>query len=114
MTKRLEALFLSSVILLAATLVCGAEPQGAMSFTVSMEQPTTHYYHVVFKCEGLKGETQDFKMPADKIRVLFSRGDAVREIEVVLGKRPERRFSIKPLASPTPLQAEILKSWLGE
>jgi len=36
----------------------------AMSITVSMEQPTTHYYHVDIRIDGLKGETQDFKMPA--------------------------------------------------
>ena len=36
----------------------------AMSITVSMERPTTHYYHLVFRVDGLKGETQDFKMPA--------------------------------------------------
>jgi len=54
------------------------------------------------------------KKPADKIRVLISRGDAVREVEVVLGKRQDRSFTIKPVASPTPLQAQILKSWLGE
>lgn len=36
----------------------------AMSITVSMERPTAHYYHVVFRADGLKGETQDFKMPA--------------------------------------------------
>jgi predicted metalloprotease with PDZ domain len=35
-----------------------------MAFTVSMEQPRTHLYHVAFRCEGLKGATQDFKMPA--------------------------------------------------
>ncbi len=36
----------------------------AMSITLSMARPTTHYYHVVFRVDGLKGETQDFKMPA--------------------------------------------------
>jgi len=36
----------------------------AMAITVSMERPTTHYYHLVFRADGLKGETQDFKMPA--------------------------------------------------
>ena len=35
----------------------------ALSVTVSMERPTTHYYHVVFRTDGLKGESQDFKMP---------------------------------------------------
>lgn len=34
-----------------------------MAFTVSMEQPSTHTYHVVFRCEGLRGATQDFRMP---------------------------------------------------
>ncbi|MCJ7488499.1 MAG: hypothetical protein MUQ25_20350, partial [Candidatus Aminicenantes bacterium] len=36
----------------------------AMAVTVSMERPTTHYYRVVFRADGLKGEIQDFKMPA--------------------------------------------------
>jgi predicted metalloprotease with PDZ domain len=34
-----------------------------MAFTVSMDQPNTHYYQVEFRCDGLKGEAQDFKMP---------------------------------------------------
>jgi len=36
----------------------------AMAFTVSMPKPETHIFHVVFRCDGLKGETQDFVMPA--------------------------------------------------
>jgi predicted metalloprotease with PDZ domain len=32
-------------------------------FTVSMEQPATHYFHVELKCDNLKGTTTDFKMP---------------------------------------------------
>ncbi len=35
-----------------------------MEFTVSMEQPASHLYHVVLHCEGVKGTSQDFKMPA--------------------------------------------------
>jgi predicted metalloprotease with PDZ domain len=34
------------------------------SFTVSMPQPANHTFHVVMRCDGLTGETQDFKMPA--------------------------------------------------
>ncbi len=34
-----------------------------LAFTVSMDQPATHIYHVVFRCEGLTGPTHDFKMP---------------------------------------------------
>jgi len=40
----------------------GAGP--SISITVSMDQPTSHYYHVVLRAEGLTGETQDLKMPA--------------------------------------------------
>ena len=34
-----------------------------MAFIVSLPQPATHTYHVTFRCEGLKGELQDFKLP---------------------------------------------------
>jgi predicted metalloprotease with PDZ domain len=39
-------------------------PEGSIAFTVSMERPSTHYYHVVLRCTGLKGQSQDVKMPA--------------------------------------------------
>lgn len=39
-------------------------PEGAMAITLDMEKPATHYYHVVFRVEGLKGDAQDFKLPA--------------------------------------------------
>ncbi|HLJ46757.1 MAG TPA: PDZ domain-containing protein [Bryobacteraceae bacterium] len=32
-------------------------------FTVSMDRPADHYYHVQLRCDGLNGDTQDFKMP---------------------------------------------------
>ncbi|HML15385.1 MAG TPA: PDZ domain-containing protein [Bryobacteraceae bacterium] len=32
-------------------------------FTVFMDPPVDHYYHVELRCEGLHGATQDFKMP---------------------------------------------------
>jgi len=41
-----------------------SQQAGTMAFTVSMEEPNTHYYHIVFNCEGIKGDTIDFKMPA--------------------------------------------------
>jgi predicted metalloprotease with PDZ domain len=34
-----------------------------MAFTVSMDQPNRHYYRVQFRCDGLRGDAQDFKMP---------------------------------------------------
>ena len=35
-----------------------------MSYSVSMENAATHYYHVVLHCKKIAGETQDFKMCA--------------------------------------------------
>jgi len=52
------------VFLIVASCVFGKNPGPTMAFTVSMDQPNTHYYHVVLSCQGMKGETQDFKMPA--------------------------------------------------
>ena len=60
--SRMILLLIASLAL--ASLAAAARPEGTMTFAVSMEQPTTHYFHVVFRCEGLKGETQDFKMPS--------------------------------------------------
>jgi len=57
-------ILLLTTSLALASLAVAARPEGTMTFAVSMKQPTTHYYHVVFRCEGLKGETQDFKMPS--------------------------------------------------
>jgi hypothetical protein len=59
-----QAIVVSTAVLVAASSALGNEPTGTMAITLSMEQPSAHYYHVVFRCEGLVGETQDFKMPA--------------------------------------------------
>lgn len=34
-----------------------------MAFTVTMPRPADHIFHVTFRCQGLKGDMQDFKMP---------------------------------------------------
>ncbi len=63
MTRRLKVLALVVVLFaVAAPGFCG-QTGGPMGFTVSMERPSMHYFHVVFRCEGLKGETLDFKLP---------------------------------------------------
>jgi predicted metalloprotease with PDZ domain len=49
--------------LVAASFAFGQKPEGTMAFTVFIEQPSAHMYHVVFRCDKLKGATQDFKMP---------------------------------------------------
>jgi len=38
-------------------------PQGKISFTVSMENPASHSFHVEMKCEGIKKDTLSLKMP---------------------------------------------------
>src|SRR5262245_34548916 len=40
------------------------QPQGAMSYTVAMPQPSNHMFRVSLRVDGLKGEFHDFKMPA--------------------------------------------------
>ncbi|MBN1360732.1 MAG: M61 family metallopeptidase [Sedimentisphaerales bacterium] len=57
-------LVLCALLLGACPPVFGRDRDGTLAFAVSMERPSTHYYHVVLRCEGLKGATQDFKMPA--------------------------------------------------
>jgi predicted metalloprotease with PDZ domain len=54
------------------------------------------------------------KKPGDKVKVLASRRGTVRELEAVLGKKPERSFAMRLRPNPTPLQSAILKDWLGE
>ncbi len=70
-TRTRQAAVFSAVVLVAgllclspaATLAQARTPAPSMSVTVSMERPTAHYYHVVFRASGLKGGSQDFKMP---------------------------------------------------
>lgn len=54
-------LAVSGTALAGAPAARAAAP--ALAVTVSMERPTTHYYRVVVRADGLAGETQDFKMP---------------------------------------------------
>ena len=64
MRPRLRLTAVAIAVLFVASAALAQPPAVTMAFTVSMERPTTHYFHVVFRCEGLKGPTQDFKMPA--------------------------------------------------
>ncbi len=56
--------FILSLTIAAGPSLAGqATAAPALTFTVSMARPASHYYHVVIRAEGLKGETQDLKMP---------------------------------------------------
>ncbi len=59
----LASLILGLAIAAAPAAARPAPTAPSLSFTVSMDRPASHYYHVVFRAEGLKGETQDLKMP---------------------------------------------------
>jgi predicted metalloprotease with PDZ domain len=59
-------------------------------------------------------EMLNSRKAGDKVRVLISRRNAIRDVEIVLGKKTERSFRIKPLANPNPLQAAILKDLFRE
>ena len=63
MKVRTRALLLGLVSFLF--VFCGPPLQAerTMAFTVSMEDPHTHYYHVSLRCEGFTEETQNFKLP---------------------------------------------------
>ncbi len=52
--------------------------------------------------------------PGEKVKLLIARRNKIKEIEVVLAAKKERPFPIKPMAQPGKLEAEILRSWLGE
>lgn len=41
-----------------------AQKKSSMAFHVSMPEPASHYYHVVFTCSGIPAEKLDLKMPA--------------------------------------------------
>jgi predicted metalloprotease with PDZ domain len=64
MRNRSRLSVLCTAFLLAVTFAYAQKPQGLMAFTVSMEQPGTRIYRVALRCEGLRGATQEFKMPA--------------------------------------------------
>lgn len=50
---------LLAILVLAVPLAAGR-----MAFTLSMPRAADHLVHVAFRCEGLRGPVQDFRMPA--------------------------------------------------
>lgn len=50
-------------LLLQTVFVYGQKGNGTISFTISMENPSKHYFHVEMQCNGIKKETLNLKMP---------------------------------------------------
>lgn len=64
-----RAAMLAAVLLWAAALdaprLQAAPASGpVLRYSVSMERPHLHYFHVVLRCEGLPGREAEFRMPA--------------------------------------------------
>lgn len=57
------ALIVPVSIILAAGFFSAHSQESRMSYTVSMDQPATHYYKVEFRYEGIAAESVDLKMP---------------------------------------------------
>jgi predicted metalloprotease with PDZ domain len=62
-------LFSLSLVLLPSSSLAGtvqAAPVAGerISLTVSMDQPSTHYFHVVLRVDGIRSDTLDVKLPA--------------------------------------------------
>jgi predicted metalloprotease with PDZ domain len=62
--KRIRAVSIASILVLLATIAFSRQPAGTVAFTLSMEQPNSHLYHVNLRCDGIAKGTQDFKLPA--------------------------------------------------
>jgi predicted metalloprotease with PDZ domain len=60
-TRRLVAAWWF-VVVLAASAAADAAP-ATFAFTVSTPDPASHQYHVRLRCDGLPGETAEFRMP---------------------------------------------------
>ena len=52
--------------------------------------------------------------PGDKIKIVYSGADGIKEKEITLGRKKERNFAITQVSNPDPLQSSIFKSWSGE
>ncbi|MDH4271837.1 MAG: M61 family peptidase, partial [Candidatus Aminicenantes bacterium] len=61
--EKTALIFIAISIIVLSGLGQAQAAEASMSITISMDRPTTHYYHVVFRVDGLTGETQDFKLP---------------------------------------------------
>jgi predicted metalloprotease with PDZ domain len=62
--KIIRLLILPYILLLLSATLYGQQEKSAMSFIVSMDQPSHHYFHIEFCCKGISEQTLDFKMPA--------------------------------------------------
>lgn len=56
-------LFLPVLVSLFSVPFCTTAQKSSLNYTVSMENPEWHYFHVELNCTGIKKDSIDFKMP---------------------------------------------------
>lgn len=61
---RFFTVMITMALVLCTALTTRAQVTGNITFMVSAEQPSTHYYHVTMTCTGVKGATLEVKLPA--------------------------------------------------
>ncbi len=54
------------------------------------------------------------KKPGDRIKVQLRRGDARRDVEIVLGKNKKYTYRIQPIDNPDPQRSQISQDWLRD
>ena len=64
MLQTARLFFFLLLFFLSAVHVTAQKMKGTMSFTVSMDNPSKHYYHVILRCEEIKENSLLLKMPA--------------------------------------------------
>jgi hypothetical protein len=62
--RSLPFLLVILTIGVAAQPAANAQQPATLHYTVSMEHPDRHFYHVVLRAVGLKGPVIDLRMPA--------------------------------------------------
>ena len=63
MMKRLRTIASVLALLFSASFAFAGKPEGSMDLKVSMPRPSTHYVHVEFRCDSIRSEVLDFKLP---------------------------------------------------
>lgn len=61
--KRLRLIAPLLTLFSFASFAFAEKPEGTMAVSVSMPRPNTHYVHVEFRCDSIRSEILDFKLP---------------------------------------------------
>lgn len=64
MTNRFRSIAFGAALTVIASFASSGATTSRVEFTVSMENPESHYLHVALRCDGLKTGAHDFRMPA--------------------------------------------------